>query len=67
MPSPEPTDEAELGPFVLSDEGVALKTDGSKVPLSLDTIGLIVPMLIHRLGFFFWFPVYLALLVITLL
>ncbi|MGB8964403.1 MAG: RDD family protein [Candidatus Cybelea sp.] len=64
-PSPEPTDEAELGPFVLSDEGVALKTDGSKVPLSLDTIGLIVPMVIHRLGFFFWFPVYLALLVIV--
>ncbi len=39
--------------------------DGQDLPLSLDAVGALVGDLIHRLGFFFWFPVYLALLVIV--
>jgi uncharacterized RDD family membrane protein YckC/Zn-dependent protease with chaperone function len=62
--SPVPTDEATVGPFTISDRGVAVKAAGQTVPLSVDAIGVLVGSFIARLGFFFWFPVYLALLVI---
>ncbi len=64
-PSPEPTDEGDIGPLVFSDRGVAMKADGQSVPLSLEGIGSLIGQAVHRLGFFFWFPVYLALLVIV--
>jgi uncharacterized RDD family membrane protein YckC len=59
-----PTDEAVVGPFALSDQGVAVKTGGQEVPLSVDALAGMVARFIARLGFFFWFPVYLAMLVI---
>lgn len=63
-PSPVPTDEAAVGPFAFSDQGIAVKTGGQEVPLSADALAGMVAGFIARLGFFFWFPVYLAVLVI---
>ncbi len=59
--SPAPTaSPAALGPLELTNEGPALHILRTDIPLSAAGIGV----LIHRLGFLFWFPVYLALLVI---
>jgi hypothetical protein len=60
-PSPEPTDIATIGPFVLGEHRVALRVGDQDVPLSIDALVAAV----SRLGFFFWFPVYLAVLVIV--
>jgi Zn-dependent protease with chaperone function len=60
-PSPEPTDVATIGPFVLGEQRIALRVGGQDVPLSIDALVAAV----SRLGFFFWFPVYLAVLVIV--
>jgi Zn-dependent protease with chaperone function len=63
-PSPAPTDEATLGPLTFSDQGVAMKVGGTDVPLSFDAILGAVARAVSNLGFAFWFPVYLAVLVI---
>jgi Zn-dependent protease with chaperone function len=63
-PSAAPSDEATVGPLAISDEGIALKAGGKEVPLSVDALVGMVANFIARLGFFFWFPVYLAVLVI---
>ena len=61
VPSPAPTASPDkLGPIEFTDQGPAVNVFGSDIPLSAGGVG----DLIHRLGFFFWFPVYLALLVI---
>ena len=62
--SAAPSDEAAVGPFSISDQGVAVKTVNSEVPLSMDALAGLLTGFIARLGFFFWFPVYLAVLVI---
>ena len=60
--SPSPTaSPPTVGPVEFTDQGPALKLLGGDLPLSAAGVG----DLIHRLGFFFWFPVYLALLVIV--
>jgi Zn-dependent protease with chaperone function len=64
-PVPSPTDEAEVGPLTFSDQGVGMKVAGQSVPLSVDALASFVGGFIKRLGFFFWFPVYLAVLVIV--
>jgi RDD family/Peptidase family M48 len=63
-PAPAPTQEATVGPFVFSDQGIGMKVGGEDVPLSLNAVATIVSQTIHNLGFYFWFPVYLAVLVI---
>lgn len=62
---PAPTPEVTFGPLVLGNPGVALRVYGEDVPLSFDGIVSIVGEVIKRLGFAFWFPVYLAALVIV--
>jgi Zn-dependent protease with chaperone function len=70
-PSPQPTasssssDEGRLGPFVFNDSGIFVKLNGVNQPLSVDTFAAMLGAFIAHLGFFFWFPVYLALLVIV--
>jgi uncharacterized RDD family membrane protein YckC len=64
-PLPSPTDEAEVGPLTFSDQGVGMKVGGQSVPLSVDALATFIGGFIKRLGFFFWFPVYLAVLVIV--
>ncbi|MBV9232613.1 MAG: RDD family protein, partial [Candidatus Eremiobacteraeota bacterium] len=64
-PSPAPSATPEtVGPFEFTDEGPALKMLGADVPLSLRGLGNAAGRAIGHLGFFFWFPLYLALLVI---
>ena len=63
--SPQPTDEATLGPLTLGRRQVALTVNHTKIPLSLETITSILASIVNRLGFGFWFPVYLAILVIV--
>ncbi len=62
--SPAPTQAA--APNVRSALGKPAASDvgGNNVPLSIDAIGTLVSQAIHHLGFAFWFPVYLAGLVI---
>jgi Zn-dependent protease with chaperone function len=55
------SDEVAVGPMTVSDNGV--KVDG--VPFSVEGIATMINDFVRRLGFFFWFPVYLALLVIV--
>jgi Zn-dependent protease with chaperone function len=64
-PSAAPTDEADVGPLTFSDRGVGMKVLGQSVPLSIDALASFIGDFIRRLGFFFWFPVYLAVLVIV--
>lgn len=64
-PSPQPTDIATIGPLVLGERRVALRVFGEDVPLSFDGIVDAIGAFVRRLGFFFWFPFYLALLVIV--
>ncbi|HZY96957.1 MAG TPA: RDD family protein [Candidatus Cybelea sp.] len=63
-PSPSPADGAALGPVVLNDSGVGVKLGGNTEPISIDSITEFISAFVRRLGFFFWFPVYLAVLVI---
>ena len=67
--SPQPAassgDEAQLGPFVLNDLGIGIKMgSGAVQPISVDALANFVSAFVRRLGFFFWFPLYLAVLVI---
>ncbi len=55
------TDTLSLGPFRLTDQGLSLNLFGAEVPLNASTLAA-APA---GLGFPFWFPVYLALLVIV--
>ena len=61
--SAHPTDEATIGPFTLGEKQVAVTVNNHKIPLEADAIGRIVDAVIGRLGFWFWFPLYLAVLV----
>lgn len=64
-PSPTVTHEKyDLGPITLSDQGTTANIGGSSVPLDADAIGEVVAAIIKKLGFSFWFPIYLAVLVI---
>jgi uncharacterized RDD family membrane protein YckC len=54
-----------VGPLTISDQGVGIKVGGQSVPFSADSLVAFVAGFIQRLGFFFWFPVYLALLVMV--
>jgi uncharacterized RDD family membrane protein YckC len=60
-PSPAPGGQGALGPFLFGDNGVSLDAFGSAIPLNNDT--LTAP--IRALGVGFWFPLYLAVLVIV--
>ena len=62
---PVPAPEVTFGPFVFGNPGVELRVGGQDVPLSVDAIVSIIGEVIKRLGFAFWFPVYLAALVIV--
>jgi hypothetical protein len=64
-PSPMPTDEATVGPLVLGERRLAVRVGNEDVPLSFEGLVGYVNRFIRRLGFFFWFPFYLALLVIV--
>ena len=64
-PTADTSDEAQVGPFVLNDQGLSLKSGNAEQALSLDAVTGFVGEFIHRLGFFFWFPFYLAVLVIV--
>jgi hypothetical protein len=55
------TDTLSLGPFRFTDQGLSLNLFGADVPLNASTLAA-APA---SLGFPFWFPVYLALLVIV--
>jgi Zn-dependent protease with chaperone function len=63
--APTPADEATVGPLTLGNRSVSLNVGDTKVPLSPDAIGQLIGAAINRLGFAFWFPVYLAVLVIV--
>ena len=58
------TDELYLGPFGFSDRGPTMKLGAGEVPLSFTALGSNISDLIQGIGFPFWFPIYLALLVI---
>ncbi len=64
-PSATPQDTATIGPLTVGENRVSLKVGNSDVPLSADGIAQIIASAVNRLGFAFWFPVYLALLVIV--
>ncbi len=64
-PSPAPAPEVTLGPLVFTNPGVALRIYGEDVPLSPDSIAAAIGAAVNRLGFAFWFPLYLAALVIV--
>ena len=51
--------------MTVGENRVSLKVGNSDVPLSADGIAQIIASAVNRLGFAFWFPVYLALLVIV--
>ena len=63
-PASDSPDEAQVGPVVLHDSGLSLKVGNTEQPLSVDALAGFVGAFIRRLGFFFWFPLYLAVLVI---
>ncbi|HVR47351.1 MAG TPA: RDD family protein [Candidatus Binatia bacterium] len=62
-PQATPTEEARLGPFVLTDLGIGVDL-GNNQPITADSIAAFTNGFVRRLGFFFWFPLYLAVLVI---
>jgi uncharacterized RDD family membrane protein YckC len=62
---PTPQTTATIGPLTLGNRQPLLTIDGTTIPLSFDALTSVVGDFIARLGFFFWFPVYLALLVIV--
>jgi len=57
--------ESSGPPTTVSDQGVHVDVGGNEVPVSFDAIGVFVSAAIRHLGFAFWFPVYLAALVIV--
>lgn len=59
-----PVSEATLGPLKFSERGVALDVGRQEVPLSFTALGSAIARFLNGLGFAFWFPVYLAVLVI---
>ncbi|HEV3092279.1 MAG TPA: RDD family protein [Candidatus Cybelea sp.] len=61
----EPSPEVTVGPLAFSNRRVAMKVGDDEVPLSFSVLGDIVGSVIGRLGFTFWFPVYLGVLVIV--
>ena len=58
-----PTDVATIGPFTVGEKQMAVTVNNHKIPLEAEVIGKIVDAAVNRLGFWFWFPVYLAVLV----
>jgi uncharacterized RDD family membrane protein YckC len=64
-PSPTPQNEATIGPLTLGNRQASLDIANTKIPLEPDAIAQMIGGFITRLGFFFWFPVYLALLVVV--
>lgn len=64
-PSPTPQDEATIGPVTLGNKEASLNIDNTKIPLEPEAIASMIGGFIARLGFFFWFPIYLALLVVV--
>lgn len=64
-PSPTPQNEATVGPLTLGNRQATLDIAGARIPLEPDAIAQMIGEFITRLGFFFWFPVYLALLVVV--
>jgi Zn-dependent protease with chaperone function len=58
------TDKFYFGPFVFSERGIGLKVGDGEVPLSFTALGAAISDIIQGMGFPFWFPIYLALLVI---
>ncbi len=64
-PSFSPNPEVTAGPFVFTNPGVAVKVAGTEVPLSFDAIPTLIGVAVGRLGFAFWFPLYLAVLVVV--
>ncbi len=69
-PSPASTDVMTLGPMGFTERGMDVNVFGRRVaaPGFLELVAAVVATTVaeitHRLGFAFWFPVYLALLVI---
>jgi hypothetical protein len=63
--SSAPSPQATLGPLVFTNSGVSVKLGSAEMPLSFDALAAMVNGTITRLGFTFWFPVYLAALVIV--
>jgi len=61
----EPDAEGTIGPLAVSDRGVSLRVGNDSLPLSVEGLAELVNGFVNRLGFFFWFPLYLALLVIV--
>jgi hypothetical protein len=59
------TDTLSLGPITFSENGASLNWFGNDVPLNGDTLASAPARLVQKLSFGFWFPVYLALLVIV--
>lgn len=59
------TDTLSLGPLTFSEQGASLNVFGDEVPLNADTLASAPGRLVQKLSFWFWFPVYLALLVIV--
>ena len=54
-----------MGPLVFTNPGVAVKVGGAEIPLAFDSVPALLGAAITRLGFYFWFPLYLAVLVIV--
>ena len=65
LASATPSPEVTVGPLVFTNPGVALNVFGIEIPLSFDAIGSAINHTVHRLGFYFWFPIYLAVLVVV--
>ena len=63
--SSRPMPEASLGPLHFTEKSVSMKVANEEIPLSFDEAGTIVARIINKLGFTFWFPVYLGLLVLV--
>jgi Zn-dependent protease with chaperone function len=58
-----PTDVATIGPFTVGEKQIAVTVNHQQIPLDAEIFGKIVNAVVNRLGFWFWFPVYLAVLV----
>ena len=51
--------------MTLGNKEASLNIDNTKIPLEPEAIASMIGGFIARLGFFFWFPIYLALLVVV--
>ncbi len=63
-PSPAPTQAASPGVHLQWQNPLQSDFGSDVIPLSFDAIGSLVSRAVRNLGFAFWFPVYLAVLVI---